>query len=234
MTMLPEYLRDAVEVTRIGGDRCPECGGLPLLFILIRPDGDGLRRLECRIACPDLHHADETMLTRSAPRPRPRTSDRTTAIMEYRLRCAASPASPCAPTRVWRDLLDGFPGPCPLCGLDADALRDGALACPRHAWMRADGGKRWDALVDALLPLRDPCPFCAHPVFPHTLPDGRLALSCDCATGSGDTPSAAAYDYRRMRSQALAARRERDRRLTANTPIVRDLRAWIGEQGGES
>lgn len=132
MTMLPEYLRDAVEVTRIGGDRCPECGGLPLLFILIRPDGDGLRRLECRIACPDLHHADETMLARSATRPRPRTSDRTTAIMEYRLRCAASPSSPCAPTRVWSDLLDGFPGPCPLCGLDADAL------------------------VDALLPLRGP------------------------------------------------------------------------------
>ena len=82
MTMLPEYLRDAVEVTRIGGDRCPECGGLPLLFILIRPDGDGLRRLECRIACPDLHHADETMLARSAPRPRPRTSARPPAIME--------------------------------------------------------------------------------------------------------------------------------------------------------
>lgn len=232
MTELPECLRDAVEISRIDGDRCPECGGLPLLFILIRPTKAGARRLECRITCPDLHHADEILQYRSASRPRPRAEDRRMAIIEYRLRCEESESFPCAPTRVWRDLLDDFPSPCPLCGLDADVLKDGTFTCPRHRWLRADRGDRWDALVEGMLLLRDPCPYCAHPVFPHTLPDGRLAFSCDCTTGVDDTLLAAAYAYRRMRSKVAEEQCERNRRLAANTPIVRDLRAWIGGQEG--
>ena len=89
MTMSPEYLRDAVEVTRIGGDPLPRCGGLPLLFILNRRTGTVSAGWNTRIACPDLHHCGrDHCRPRSAPRPRPRTGDRTTAIMEYRLRCA--------------------------------------------------------------------------------------------------------------------------------------------------
>lgn len=228
MNMLPEYLRDAVEISRIGGDRCTVCGGLPLLFVLIRPTGAGARRLECRITCPDLHHADEILQYRSASRPRTRAEDRTMAILEYRLRCEESESPRCEPTRIWRDLLEDFPSPCPLCNLDADVLKDGTFACPRHEWMRADRADRWDALVEGTLLLRDPCPYCGHPVFPSMLSDGRLVLSCDCATGRGDTLLAAEYDYRRMRSKVAEAQRERARRATANMPIVHDLRAWIG------
>lgn len=203
-----------------------------MMFASIHPDGNGMRRLECRITCPDLHHADEIMVERHGARPCPRENDLTDAVNAYREHHPSKSTPATTPTRVWSNLIYGYPKPCPLCGLDADVDEHDSLSCPRHGWMRAGSPEAWDALVDTMLRLHDPCPYCRHPIFPSVQTDGRVRVSCDCATGVGLNVRLAELDYRDERSRETARRTQENMRRRENLPMVKELRAWIDGKDG--